>query len=117
MHKSKTLAVVLGVAMVSACSGGKPAPDTVDVAAIEAAAHGGYVAAINSNDTEKLKSVLTDDVVYQAPGAPELIGYLQGKSTLSEAIEAAILQSRRYAKRQRTWFRSRMGDWRDFPCN
>lgn len=52
----------------------------------------------------------------RAIGAPELIGYLQGKTTLSEATEAAILASRRYAKRQRTWFRSRMGDWRSFPC-
>ncbi len=52
----------------------------------------------------------------RAIGAPELIGYLQGKTTLSEATEAAILASRRYAKRQRTWFRSRMGDWRSVPC-
>jgi tRNA dimethylallyltransferase len=52
----------------------------------------------------------------KAIGAPELIAYLQGKSSLSEATDAAILQSRRYAKRQRTWFRSRMGDWRDVPC-
>lgn len=52
----------------------------------------------------------------KAIGAPELIGYLHGKTTLSEATLAAILQSRRYAKRQRTWFRSRMGAWREFPC-
>ncbi|TXH99074.1 MAG: tRNA (adenosine(37)-N6)-dimethylallyltransferase MiaA [Pseudorhodobacter sp.] len=52
----------------------------------------------------------------KAIGAPELIGYLQGKSSLSEAVSAAILQSRRYAKRQRTWFRSRMADWREVPC-
>lgn len=52
----------------------------------------------------------------RAIGAPELIGYLQGKSNLSEATEAAILASRRYAKRQRTWFRSRMGAWQEFPC-
>ncbi len=74
MHRSKTITAALGLAMLSACSGGKPAAEAVDVAAVEAAAHGGYVAAINSNDAEKLKSVLTDDVVYQAPGAPEMIG-------------------------------------------
>ncbi len=50
----------------------------------------------------------------RAIGAPELIGYLRGLSTLSDATDAAILASRRYAKRQRTWFRSRMGDWREF---
>jgi tRNA dimethylallyltransferase len=41
-----------------------------------------------------------------------MIGYLQGLSSLSEATAAATLASRRYAKRQRTWLRSRMGDWR-----
>ena len=51
----------------------------------------------------------------RAIGAPELIGYLHGESTLSEATSAAILASRRYAKRQRTWFRSRMGAWREIP--
>lgn len=42
--------------------------------AIEAEAHGAYVDAINSNDVEKLMTVLSDDIVYQAPGAPEIIG-------------------------------------------
>lgn len=50
----------------------------------------------------------------RAIGAPELIEYLQGKSTLSDAVDAAVLASRRYAKRQRTWFRSRMAAWREF---
>ena len=48
----------------------------------------------------------------KAIGAPELIAYLRGETTLYEAKLAAVLASRRYAKRQRTWFRSRMGDWR-----
>ena len=52
----------------------------------------------------------------RAIGAPELISYLQGKSTLNEATLAAVLASRRYAKRQRTWFRSRMAAWREVPC-
>lgn len=48
----------------------------------------------------------------RAIGAPELIAYLQGEVTLAAAIAAAKLASRQYAKRQRTWFRSRMKDWR-----
>lgn len=48
----------------------------------------------------------------RAIGAPDLIAHLRGEITLSEAIEAAIIASRQYAKRQRTWFRSRMGNWR-----
>ena len=48
----------------------------------------------------------------RAIGAPELVGHLRGQLALGEAIEAAKLASRQYAKRQRTWFRSRMAGWR-----
>ncbi len=41
---------------------------------IEKAAHEGYVTAINSNDVDVLMADLTDDIVFQAPGAPEIIG-------------------------------------------
>ncbi len=47
----------------------------------------------------------------RAIGAPELVAYLQGHLTLTEAKDAAILASRQYAKRQRTWFRTRMANW------
>lgn len=47
----------------------------------------------------------------KAIGAPELIAHLRGEMTLAEAREAAIIASRQYAKRQRTWFRARMGNW------
>ncbi|MEL6551181.1 MAG: tRNA (adenosine(37)-N6)-dimethylallyltransferase MiaA [Pseudomonadota bacterium] len=48
----------------------------------------------------------------KAIGAPELIAYLRGSLSLAEAREAAIISTRQYAKRQRTWFRARMKDWR-----
>ena len=48
----------------------------------------------------------------KAIGAPELIAHLQGKIGLDDAVQAATLASRQYAKRQRTWFRSQMKDWR-----
>jgi len=48
----------------------------------------------------------------RAIGAPELIAHLRGDLTLEDAAAAATLASRRYAKRQRTWFRSNMQDWR-----
>lgn len=41
----------------------------------------------------------------QAIGYKELIGYLRGECALTEAVEAVKLASRRYAKRQLTWFR------------
>ena len=48
----------------------------------------------------------------RAIGAPELIAHLRGEIGLSAAIAAAKLASRQYAKRQRTWARSRMAGWR-----
>lgn len=47
----------------------------------------------------------------RAIGAPELVAHLRGESTLNAARDAAILASRQYAKRQRTWFRTRMAAW------
>jgi tRNA dimethylallyltransferase len=47
----------------------------------------------------------------KAIGAPELIAHLQGQMPLVQAREAAIIASRQYAKRQRTWFRARMQAW------
>jgi ketosteroid isomerase-like protein len=45
-----------------------------DSKSIEQAAHGAYVAAINSNDVDTLLADLTDDIVYQSPGEPEIVG-------------------------------------------
>jgi tRNA dimethylallyltransferase len=47
----------------------------------------------------------------RAIGAPELIAHLRGQMSLAEAEAAATLATRQYAKRQRTWFRSRMAGW------
>ncbi len=47
----------------------------------------------------------------QALGAPELIAYLRDQVTLENAINDATIATRQFAKRQRTWFRSKMMDW------
>jgi len=47
----------------------------------------------------------------RAIGAPELIAHLRGEMSLQEARKRAIIASRQYAKRQRSWWRVRMGDW------
>lgn len=41
----------------------------------------------------------------QAIGYKEIVEHLEGKCTLDEAVEKIKLSSRRYAKRQLTWFR------------
>ena len=47
----------------------------------------------------------------KAIGAADLVAHLRGRKTLDDARRDAIVATRRYAKRQRTWFRSRMRDW------
>ncbi len=47
----------------------------------------------------------------RAIGAPELVAHLRGEISLTAARDGAILASRQYAKRQRTWFRARMANW------
>jgi tRNA dimethylallyltransferase len=47
----------------------------------------------------------------RALGAAELAAHLAGGLTLDAARDAAVTATRRYAKRQRTWFRNRMAEW------
>lgn len=47
----------------------------------------------------------------KAIGAREMIDLLKGDITADSAREAIIIATRRYAKRQRTWLRSRMQRW------
>jgi tRNA dimethylallyltransferase len=44
-------------------------------------------------------------------GFPELSRYLKGEEGLDEAVAAAQMATRRFAKRQLTWFRRYMSDW------
>jgi tRNA dimethylallyltransferase len=52
---------------------------------------------------------------HKAIGVPELIAYLRGQCTLEDARERAVIATRQYAKRQRTWIRSKMGNWQKIP--
>ncbi len=47
----------------------------------------------------------------KAHGVPWLIRHLGGTISLDEAAAGAIMDTRRYAKRQVTWFRNQMKDW------
>jgi tRNA dimethylallyltransferase len=47
----------------------------------------------------------------KAHGVPWLIRHLNGEITLDEAAGGAGMDTRRYAKRQITWFRGQMKDW------
>jgi tRNA dimethylallyltransferase len=49
--------------------------------------------------------------IMKAIGVREFGAYLAGDLALEDAIEAAQMQTRRYAKRQMTWFRGQMNGW------
>lgn len=47
----------------------------------------------------------------KALGYRELAAHLRGEITLDQALDAARQETRRYAKRQLTWFRNQTPDW------
>jgi tRNA dimethylallyltransferase len=47
----------------------------------------------------------------KAHGVPWLIRHLKGEISRQEAVAGAVMDTRRYAKRQITWFRNQMKDW------
>ncbi|TDJ62809.1 MAG: tRNA (adenosine(37)-N6)-dimethylallyltransferase MiaA [Proteobacteria bacterium] len=64
-------------------------------------------ALMNRAESEALDPGLS---VLKAVGYAELAAHLSGKSSLDEALAAAQQQTRRYAKRQMTWFRHQLPD-------
>ena len=62
-------------------------------------------------EVRALKDLSPDLPAARALGVPPLIAHLDGRLSLDQAIEQAITETRRYAKRQMTWFRHQMPDW------
>jgi tRNA dimethylallyltransferase len=48
---------------------------------------------------------------FKAIGVPELVAHLRGDISLDQARDRTGISTRQYAKRQRTWFRSKMRQW------
>lgn len=48
----------------------------------------------------------------RAIGVAEAMGVVRGTLRHEDAVQSAVIATRQYAKRQRTWFRARMSDWR-----
>jgi tRNA dimethylallyltransferase len=75
---------------------------------------------------EEIQSLIDQGVpksaqAFQAIGYPELLQVIEGEIALEEAIEVIKQKSRRYAKRQLTWFRKetniRWFYWEDYDCD
>ena len=69
-----------------------------------------------SGAVEEVRAVLAKGLdpalpVMKAIGVPEISAWLAGTLSREEAIARSIIATHQYAKRQRTWFRNRMGDW------
>jgi len=68
----------------------------------------GAVDEVNALRAQNLDPALP---VIKAIGVREIGDWLDGAETRDHAIELAVIATHQYAKRQRTWFRNRMGDW------
>ena len=53
----------------------------------------------------------------KAIGAAELVAHVKGEMPLEAAREAAIIATRQYAKRQRSWFRAKMAGWQPIAAH
>ena len=53
----------------------------------------------------------------RALGAQEIIDAIDGKITMEDAVIKTKTLTRRFAKRQRTWFRSKMSAWRQIQID
>nr|WP_246696732.1 tRNA (adenosine(37)-N6)-dimethylallyltransferase MiaA [Methylobacterium planeticum] len=68
--------------------------------------HAGALAEVETLRDRRLDPLLP---IMRAHGVPGLIAHLEGTMTLEEAIVRGQADTRRYAKRQFTWFRHQMG--------
>jgi tRNA dimethylallyltransferase len=82
-------------------------------AALYAACDARFVAMIEAGGLNEVQTLMTRDLspglpAMKAVGVPELMRHLRGEIALDEAVAAAQLATRRYAKRQTTWFRHQL---------
>ena len=77
-------------------------------ARLEAMAEGGALDEVTALLGRELSPALP---AMKALGVRELSEHLHGRISLAEAVAQAQLQTRRYAKRQSTWFRNQTPDW------
>lgn len=75
-----------------------------------------FEAMFESGAVEEVQALQSLDLdpslpVMKAIGVREISDWLGGRLGREDAIRLSIIATHQYAKRQRTWFRNRMGDW------
>ncbi len=58
------------------------------------------------------RNLRNDLPIMRALGVPSLARYLAGETTYDQAADDAKMQTRRFAKRQLTWFRNQFSHWK-----
>jgi len=79
--------------------------------------NGRFAWMVENGALNEVEELLRQDIdpaspVWKAVGVPELAGYLKGRLSLEEAIARGQQSTRRYAKRQVTWFRHQVPEAR-----
>ena len=75
-----------------------------------------FAAMVEAGALEEAEAIAERDLDPELPamkavGLPPLLAHLAGEITLDEALEIGARDTRRYAKRQYTWFRNQTPDW------
>jgi tRNA dimethylallyltransferase len=75
-----------------------------------------FAAMLKAGALEEVRALAARDLdpllpAMKAHGVPWLIRHLNGEISLDGAGAGAVMDTRRYAKRQVTWFRNQMKDW------
>ncbi len=75
-----------------------------------------FAAMLNAGALEEVRQLAARKLdpllpAMKAHGVPWLLRHLNGEISIEEAAAGAIMDTRRYTKRQVTWFRNQMKDW------
>ena len=100
---------------------------TLDLSMCKAFLMDGEVSIINNRILQRFDQMIEKGLVQEAEnnletwnslhpsskaiGSQELIAYLNNKISMEQLREQIVIATRQYAKRQRTWFRSKMKSW------
>ena len=103
---------------------------TLDINKCKAILIDGEVSSINDRINKRFDQMIEQGLVQEAKnnlvtwnkmnpsskaiGAQELIDYVNKKISIDELREQILIATRQYAKRQRTWFRSKMRSWEKY---
>ncbi|MDC0043020.1 tRNA (adenosine(37)-N6)-dimethylallyltransferase MiaA [Paracoccaceae bacterium] len=106
---------------------------TLDINKCKAILVDGEVSLINDRINKRFDQMIEQGLIHEAEknlatwnkmnpsskaiGAQELIDYLNNKISIDELREQILVATRQYAKRQRTWFRSKMRSWEKYIIN